>query len=144
MQLHQLKSIHKRKFKKRVGRGGKKGKYSGRGIKGQRARAGRKLQHLIIRQIIKKYPKLRGYKFKGKKKDYLILNLDIFEKKFNQGEKINPQVLLEKKIISKIKGKVPKVKILGKGEIKKPLIFEGFYFSKKAKEKIEKAGGQVI
>ena len=57
MQIHQLKPKYKKKEKKRVGRGGKKGTYCGRGIKGQKARAGRKMQP-IIRQILKKYPKL--------------------------------------------------------------------------------------
>lgn len=65
MQLHELKSIHRKKQRKRVGRGGKRGGFSGKGIKGQKCRAGRKMQPLI-RQIIKRYPKLRGYRFKSK------------------------------------------------------------------------------
>jgi large subunit ribosomal protein L15 len=63
MQLHEIKPTHKLKKRKRVGRGGKRGTYSGRGQKGQLSRAGRKLKPLI-REIIKRYPKLRGYKFK--------------------------------------------------------------------------------
>jgi len=59
MQLHELKPIHKLKKRKRVGRGGKKGTYSGRGIKGQKSRAGRKLKP-AIRELIKRYPKIRG------------------------------------------------------------------------------------
>ena len=66
MQLQELKPIHRLKKKKRVGRGGKRGTYCGRGIKGQKSRAGRKLKPLI-RDVIKKYPKLRGYRFKSKK-----------------------------------------------------------------------------
>lgn len=146
MQLHQLKLIHKLKKPKRVGRGGKKGTYSGRGIKGQRARAGRRLKP-IIREIIKKYPKLRGYKFKSKgkrqKEKAVILNLEILEKEFKTGEKITPEILLERGIISKIKGRIPKVKILGEGEIKKSLKIEGCLVSKPAKEKVEKAGGTI-
>jgi len=146
MQLHQLKPIHKLKKPKRVGRGGKRGTYSGRGIKGQKARAGRKLKPLI-REIIKKYPKLRGYKRKSKVKSQklkvTVINLDILEKKFNSGEKVTPQILLEKKIIRKIKGKMPRVKILGKGEMTKALVLEGCLVSKQAKEKIEKAGGTI-
>jgi large subunit ribosomal protein L15 len=146
MQLHELKPIHKPKRKKRVGRGGKRGTYAGRGVKGQKSRAGRKLKP-PIREIFKKYPKLRGYRFKSKIKNQklktVILNLDILEKKFNKGENVNPKILLERKIIRKIKGKIPKVKILGKGEITKPLIFENCQFSKSAKEKIKKAGGEI-
>jgi large subunit ribosomal protein L15 len=62
MQLHELRPIHKPHKKKRIGRGGKKGTYSGKGIKGQKSRAGRKFKPLI-REIIKRYPKKRGYKF---------------------------------------------------------------------------------
>ncbi|MFQ6049937.1 MAG: hypothetical protein ACE5J0_02775 [Candidatus Paceibacterales bacterium] len=58
MELHELKPIHKKKKRKRVGRGGKRGTYSGRGIKGQKTRAGRKLKP-IIQETIKRYPKLR-------------------------------------------------------------------------------------
>ena len=69
MQLHDLKPNNKSKEKKRVGRGGKKGTYSGKGMKGQKSRAGRKLEP-PIRGLIKRYHKLRGYKFNfpGKKK----------------------------------------------------------------------------
>jgi len=141
MQIHQLKPIHKRKNEKRVGRGGKRGKYSGRGIKGQKARAGRKLKP-IIREILKKYPKLRGYRFKAKK-EYEIINLDRIEKKFKEGEKVTPKTLVEKGLIRKRGGKIPQVKILGRGEITKKLTFENCFFSKSAKEKIEKAGGEI-
>jgi len=146
MQLHELKPIHKLKQPKRIGRGGKRGTYSGRGVKGQKARAGRKLKP-IIREIIKKYPKLRGYKFKAKgkrkKEKVAILNLEILEKKFKEGDLVSPETLLEMKLISRIKGKLPKVKILGGGEIKKALKIENCQLSKSAKEKIEKAGGTV-
>lgn len=134
MQLHQLKPLHKKKKPKRIGRGGKRGTHCGRGIKGQKSRAGRKLKP-IIREILKKYPKLRGYKFSAKK-DYAVLNLDVLEKKFKEGEKVTPQILVERKIIRRISGKIPRVKILGRGSLTKKLIFEGVEFSKKAKEKI--------
>ena len=68
------------------------------------------------------------------------MNLEILEKSFTPDEKINPQTLLEKGIISKIKGRMPKVKILGKGAITKALDIEGCLISNQAKEKIEKAG----
>lgn len=141
MQLHEIKLIKKSKKGKRVGRGGKKGTYCGRGVKGQKSRAGRKLKP-IIRELIKKYPKVRGYKFKAKK-EIVIINLDTLEKKFKEGEKITPEILVKKKIIRKVNGKVPMIKILGRGELKKKLEFEGFIFSKSAREKIEKANGVI-
>lgn len=145
MQLHELKPIHKKKRPKRIGRGGKKGTYCGRGIKGQKARAGRKLKP-IIREWIKRYPKLRGYRAKSQipnSKLQAIVNLDVLERKFACGERVNPKILLERKIIRRIKGKVPKVKILGRGEITKALIVENCQLSKSAKEKIEKAKGII-
>lgn len=141
MQLHQLKPAHPQKKPKRIGRGGKKGTYCGRGVKGQKARAGRKLKP-IIREILKKYPKLRGYQFKAKK-EVEIVNLETLEKKFKAGEVVEPKTLLERKIIKKKAGKIPKVKILGRGEITKPLIIKNCLFSKKAQEKIKKAGGEI-
>lgn len=142
MQLHELKPNFKTKKPRRVGRGGKKGFTSGRGSKGQRARAGRKFKP-IIREIIKRYPKLRGYRFKSIKDNALVLNLDILEKKFESGSLVSPQTLIEKRIIRKIGQRTPKVKILGTGEIKKSLIIENCMISAGAKSKIEKAGGSV-
>lgn len=137
MQLHQLKPKHKLKKKKRIGRGGKRGTYSGKGIKGQKSRAGRKFAP-VIRELIKKYPKLRGYRFKGQDKNLAIVNIGDLDKKFKESEVVNPKALLERKLIRRIKGKTPKVKILGRGELKKKLIIENCELSKSAKEKIEK------
>ena len=78
MQFHQL--IQKTKFRKsrRVGRGGKRGTYSGRGIKGQKARAGAKIRP-ALRDILKKIPKLRGYKFKSFRQKPSVVNLEDIE-----------------------------------------------------------------
>lgn len=65
MQLHQIKPSHKSKSEKRIGRGGKRGTYSGRGIKGQKARAGAK-KRPALRDFVKKIPKKRGYRFRHK------------------------------------------------------------------------------
>ncbi|OGF76863.1 hypothetical protein A3C77_03610 [Candidatus Giovannonibacteria bacterium RIFCSPHIGHO2_02_FULL_45_13] len=62
MQAHNLQKSGHRKHK-RIGRGGKRGSFSGRGIKGQKARAGRRIRPQI-RDIIKKIHKRRGYKFR--------------------------------------------------------------------------------
>lgn len=143
MQLHQLKPKHKTRKKKRVGRGGKKGTYSGRGRAGQKARSSPKLKP-IIREVIKRYPKLRGYRFKGRKQEFSIVNVAQLEKKFEANQKINPELLRKSGLIRRIKGRLPQVKILGKGEIAKPLMIEDCELSKTAKEKIEKAGGKII
>jgi hypothetical protein len=71
MQIHNLKRTHKNKKDRLVGRGGKHAKTSGRGGKGQTARAGNK-RRPELRDIIKKLPKNRGYRFKSKKKSYML------------------------------------------------------------------------
>ncbi|HUT96188.1 MAG TPA: uL15 family ribosomal protein [Candidatus Paceibacterota bacterium] len=133
MQLHQVKPIHSQKAKKRVGRGGKRGTYSGKGLKGQLARAGRKLRP-EIRDFIKKIPKKRGYRFKSFTTKPQIFNLKDLEKKYNNGEIVSPETLLEKRLIVKINNKVPDVKILGDGKLKKKLKVENCRMSKSAEK----------
>ncbi|MSU60503.1 MAG: 50S ribosomal protein L15 [Candidatus Staskawiczbacteria bacterium] len=142
MQIHQLQPKHKSKDRKIVGRGGKKGTYSGRGGKGQTARAGRKLVP-IIRELIKRYPKLKGYRAFVLETKVVAVNLDVLNKNFKDGDVVNPINLLNKRIIRMIKGKKPEVKILGTGKMDKKLIFEHCKVSAKAKDIITKAGGVI-
>lgn len=142
MQLHELKRKHKNRERKRVGRGGKHGTYSGRGAKGQKARAGRKMVPLI-REMIKRYPKLKGYRSFAIENYFAIVNLNVLEKHTKDGETINPENLIQKGLISKMKGRTPKVKILGTGKITRKLVVENCKTSKSAKEAIEKAGGVI-
>jgi len=142
MQLHELQPKHKNKGKKRVGRGGKKGTYSGKGNKGQKSRAGRKMVP-IIRELIKRYPKLKGYRAFTIENSFAVVNLDILEKNSKDGETINPENLVMKGLVNKVKGRTPKVKILGTGKLTKKLVVENCKTSKTAKEAIEKAGGLI-
>lgn len=142
MQIHQVKPRHKMKVRKRVGRGGCHGTYSGRGLKGQLSRAGRKLVP-SIREFIKKYPKLKGYRARTNGDVSVIINIGDIAKKTTGLETITPWALIEKKLIRRIGGKVPSVKILGTGEIDRKITVEGCVVSKSAKEKIEKAGGVI-
>ncbi len=143
MQLHELKPIHKKKAKKRVGRGGKRGTYSGRGLKGQSSRAGRKMQP-IIRNLIKRYHKKRGYRVSSMLEKPAVVNLSALEKVFTAGEKINPMILVEKGLVEKRGKDIPKVKILSQGELTKKIVIESCLVSAKAREKIEKAGGKIV
>lgn len=143
MQLHELRLKYKSKKRKRVGRGGKRGTYSGRGIKGQKSRAGRKLVP-IIKGLIKRYPKLRGYRFGPRAGKPAIVNIETLEKKFEAGDKINPEILLKQGLIRKMKGRAPLVKILGKGKLTKALTIEGCLVSKTAREQVEKNHGLVL
>jgi len=143
MQVHQLQPKHKSKSRKRVGRGGKRGTYCGKGVKGQSCRAGRKFQP-IIRELIKRYPKMRGYRESGRVVLTAVVSLSLIEKHFSDGDKINPKVLLQKGLIDKMKNKIPKVKILANGDITKKITCTECAVSAAAIKKIEKAGGKVI
>jgi large subunit ribosomal protein L15 len=142
MQLHQIKRKNPNKKSVQVGRGGKRGKTSGRGHKGQNARAGTS-KRPEMRDIIKKLPKKRGYRFKSFQERPTVVNLDLIEKNFSDGDKVNPVTLLEKSLIEKNKGKLPTVKILSRGDIKKKVVVSDCLFSKSAKDLIEKVGGEV-
>lgn len=143
MQAHNLKRKNPNYKSARVGRGGKRGKTSGRGTKGQNARAGRK-KRPEMRDIIKKIPKMRGYRFNTiKQYDMWPVNLGVIEKIFSNGADVNPSSLVKMKVIELYKGKNPKVKILGTGEMTKKLNISGCAVSVEAKAKIEKAGGKV-
>ncbi|OGZ35342.1 MAG: hypothetical protein A3A94_02310 [Candidatus Portnoybacteria bacterium RIFCSPLOWO2_01_FULL_43_11] len=158
MQLHELKPKHYDKKRKRVGRGGKRGTYSGRGIKGQKSRAGRKPRISLAGGTIplKSFPKKRGA---GKKTEIkkgvklfrlrqkpAIINLRDIGKRFKDNEIVSFESLLKKGLISKIRKKItPKIKILGKGELKlKNLKFKNLDLSRSAAEKIKKAGGLIL
>lgn len=142
MQLHQIQPKHNSQKKHRIGRGGKKGTYSGRGMKGQKARAGARLAP-IVRSLIKRYPKMRGYRVQRTFPASQIVSLHAIEKVFKVNEVVNPASLLEKHVIQRFGGKVLAIKILAAGEMTKALTFEGCKVSKNAKARIEKAGGTV-
>jgi large subunit ribosomal protein L15 len=141
MQLHQLKP-NKKKTGKRIARGGKKGDYSGKGMKGQKSRAGRKLEP-PIRGLIKRYHKLRGYKTNPFKEKALVVSLDVLEKNFQEKEVVSPNSLAVKKIVRRSSGRLPLVKILKKGTITKPLTIKKCFVSRTARAEIEKLGGQI-
>jgi large subunit ribosomal protein L15 len=148
MQIHEIKRNHPNKKTRRIGRGTTRGKTSGRGTKGQKARAGRKMRP-ELRDVIKKLPKLRGHgKNRARTVDSSIVKPHIvtlvaLEKAFDAGSSITPAILLEKKLIRTTKGKVPQVKILSTGEVTKKFSVSGCLVSASAKEKIEKIGGTV-
>ena len=131
----------------RVGRGGKRGKTSGKGTKGQNSRAGRK-KRPEWRDLIKKLPKRRGY---GMNRARTVnpdrprpigISLERIESAFEAGAAITPKVLVERGIILHNGGSVPKVKIVGNA-IAKKLSFTGVQFTNGAKAAVEKAGGSV-
>lgn len=145
MQLHELKRHTKNRKSRLIGRGGKRGTTSGRGTKGQIARAGHKVRP-ELRDIIKKLPKLRG---RGKNSNLSIkaksatVTLLVLNKNFNNGETVTPLTLLEKKLVRPVNGRLPKVKVLVSGDLTKKLTFKNCSISAPAKVLIEKAGGTI-
>ncbi len=142
MQTHNVKRNTPQKKHVQLGRGGRHGKTSGRGGKGQTARAGYKLRPQM-RDIIKKIPKLRGYKFASIETAAAPVNLSLLERGFAAGEKVTPEILVAKKLVKTQNGKVPPVKILGTGSLAKKLVISGCKASTTAVAAIEKAGGTI-
>ncbi len=148
MQLHELKPTSARKTAKRIGRGGKRGKTSGRGMKGQTARAGNSTRP-EMRELIKKLPKLRGHgknradTVNNERVKAVAVNLAKLETAFANGDTVSPKTLVNKGLVATVRKKSPVVKILATGEITKKLTIENCQVSKAAQEKIEKAGGNV-
>ena len=143
-----LNSTLQVKIKKiRVGRGigSGKGKTSGRGVKGQKSRSGVAIKSFEGGQmpLYRRLPK-RGFN-PLKKNKIAKLNLDkiqnlIDNKKINQDNLIDIEILKKTKIINKSSNKI---KILGKGDVKAKINLNVDFVSKSAKEKLEKIGATI-
>ncbi len=129
MQLHQLHPTQLNKKKRTIGRGGKRGTFSGRGTKGQKARAGRRIRP-AERDLIIRLPKLRGYHNKPKMEKLPVINVGDLAKSVT-GTLINEATLGRR------------VKILGAGDVTKAFTIEALPVSASARVKIEKAGGTI-
>lgn len=131
------------KKRKRVGRGpgSGHGKTSGKGHKGQKARGSGKV-HIWFEggqtPLHRRLPK-RGFN-NINKKVYAVVNVKVLEERFEANEEVTPEKLIERKIIKDLRDGV---KILGDGELTKPLVVKAHAFSKSAVEKIESAGGKA-
>ena len=95
-----------------------------------------------MRELLKRYPKLRGYK-RTAHTNVVAVSLATLEKNFAHGETVNPGALAQKKIAGTMKGRAIGIKILGDGKLTKALTIEKCVVSKSAREKIEKAGGNI-
>jgi len=143
MRLHTLKNRPgSRRVAKRLGHGESsgKGKTSGRGGKGQSARAGGSLrvgfeggQMPLIRRIPK-----RGFNNARHRIEYLPINVGVLSD-FAAGSTVDAKILREKGIA---RGPVTRIKILGNGELDRRLVVHADAFSSSARAKIEAAGGE--
>jgi large subunit ribosomal protein L15 len=152
LNLHSLRPAQPRKERKRIGRGlgSGKGRYAGRGIKGQKARSG---SHKLPAgfeggqmPLDMRLGKLRGNTSAdarpvGPFRTYTQpVNLRDLEQRFEAGAEVTLEALLEKGLIKNTR---IDVKILGSGELTKKLSVTAHGFSASAREKIEAAGGTV-
>jgi len=144
MRLEDLKPAEgSRKKPKRVGRGpgSGHGKTSGRGHKGQKARGTGKVRVGFEGGQMPLYRRLPKRGFKNvNKKVYSIINLKTLEEKFQENDEVTPEILMKLGIVKKMRDGI---KVLGNGELSKPLVVKAHAFSKKAIEKIETVGGKV-
>jgi len=151
LNLSNLKPAQARKDRKRVGRGlgSGKGRYSGRGLKGQKARSGsHKMRPGFEGGQNPLYMRLG--KLRGGSKDALPVgpfrtatapvNVATLEDRFEAGAEVTPASLVEKGVLKNTK---TDVKILGNGDLKKKLSVTAHAVSASAREKIEAAGGSI-
>ena len=143
MKLHELKpAAGSRKAPKRIGRGTGSGlgRNAGKGEKGQNARSGGGVRPGFEGGHMPLYRRLPKRGFTNPfSKEFVCINIDRLNI-FDNGTEITPEVLLERRVISKV---LDGVKILGNGNLEKSLTVKGCKFSKSAIEKIEAAGGKV-
>jgi large subunit ribosomal protein L15 len=145
MQAHQLKPPPgARHARKRVGRGNAAGQgtFSGRGLKGQKARAGNKPRRFFEggqTRLFKKLPFRRGFT-NPFRIEYQAVNLTVLER-FDKDAEVTPQLLKEKGILRSLR---KPVKVLAAGDLTKKLTVHAHSFSATAKEKIEAAGGTAV
>jgi len=144
MQVNTLKIKTTRKKKKTIGRGGKKGTFCGKGMKGQKARSGCKINPLFEggrSTLIDHMKKKRGFtSIVDKATTVKIADL---EAKFKDGDTVTLADLVKAELIRKIQA-TSRVKILGNTAIKVKLtIAKGILLSIPAKKAIETAGGKV-
>ncbi len=148
MQLHSFSPRTKNKKNPPIGRGGKRGKTSGRGGKGQTARAGHKIRP-EVRDLIKKLPKRRGH---GKNRartvrtnriSVSVVNIAALEAAYKAGETVSPASLLARGLVRRAKGRAPTVKILGTGSLTKALVIDGCTLSATARTALLAAAGTI-
>jgi len=139
--LHAPEGANKRKRILGRGQGSGRGTTSGKGHKGQKARSGGKTYVGFEGGQMPLYRRLaqRGFSNHPFKQEWQIVNLGEIEKRYENGETVDFASLSKKRLI---RGNAP-VKVLANGEISKKLSFKVDAISTTAKEKVEKAGGDV-
>ncbi len=141
MQVHHLHTHRKRR--KRVGRGigSRRGTYSTRGVKGQKARAGARIRPGFEggqTPLYLRLPKRRGFRSRAEKA--VVLNVGTLGRRFANGATVDRAQLQAASLVAP---NARRVKILGDGELRVALTVKGIQVSQSAREKIERAGGKI-
>lgn len=142
MQLHQLQPKHKNRKSPRVGRGGSRGTFSGRGTKGQKARSGRRIRP-AERDIIMKFPKKRGHNTYRYEYPPVTISLARVAAAFTEGGAVNPKTLRARGVISGPTQRKAHIKIVGTASVKNKLSITDIALSKTAAAAITAAGGNI-
>jgi large subunit ribosomal protein L15 len=140
--LHAPAGANKRKRIVGRGQGSGRGTTAGKGNKGQKSRSGGKTYAGFEGGQMPLYRRLahRGFSNYPFKKEYQTVNLGQIETSFEASETVDTAALIKKGLVKK----AAPVKILANGDFAKKLSFKVAAVSASAKEKIEKAGGQVV
>jgi len=144
MQIHKVRPLHSRRPRKRVGRGRGSGlgAYSGRGLKGQKSRAGGGVRPGFEggqTPQLKGLPKLRGFKNRFRI-EYQVVNLERLSSLPAGITEVTPALLAKSRLV---RNATKPIKLLGQGDLDRPLRIQSIKLSKAARSKVEAAGGQV-
>lgn len=141
-QLNSLTPLVKKP--KRIGRGGSRGGTSGRGNKGQKARSGHARSRAGFEggqmPLIRRIPK-RGFNNANFARSYAVINLDLLERSFENGQEVTRTALITKGLVRSKQDLL--IKILGNGTLSKKLIVYADAISKSAEDAIRKCGGEI-
>ena len=145
MRLDQLRApLGARRQRKRVGRGnGSQGTYSGRGMKGQKARSGGGVRPSFEggqNPLVKRLPTQRGF-VNIFKQYYATVNLDVLAARFSQETQVTPLAMKEARLI---RGLNLPIKVLGRGDLGRAITVTAHKFTSEARRKIEAAGGKAV
>ena len=143
--LHTLTTRTRKR--KRIGRGGVRGRKSGRGDKGQRSRAGRRIRP-AIRDELQRIPKRRGHNrnrargVRGKRNERVV-TLRLLDRHFSGDDAVTPRGLVARRLVARVRGREPRIAVVDKGTLSHPVTVRRCRVTESARKRIEEAGGAV-
>jgi len=142
VKLHHLRpGPGARRGRRRVGRGraGGQGKTAGRGTKGYLARNSKKLGYEGGQMpLTRRVPKMKGFT-NPNREAWAVVNVERLGRRFEADATVSPEAMAEAGLVRR---RLP-VKVLGGGELDRPLTVQAHGFTRTARQKIEQAGGRA-